>query len=738
MQLGARAVIVQTLVSSFRHRFFSELYDQARGSLEIWSGNEYFTPTAEGSVDSFPWSRRLRNRFLFGRRLLWQSGHFAAAYRAPVCVLEFNPRILSSWTILIMRRLTGRRTILWGHLASRAGARSPTMALRFAMLALAGGFIAYTYSEGDRLKSALKKINRLPGKSLFRNFSISIAPNSVSWKNEVGCKSVPHKRFHRILFVGRLVKEKKPMLLLESFNLALKDLPKDVVLDFIGTGPCAAVLHDRVRDLSLDGRVTLHGAIYDPNRLRQFFEDAIVVVSPGYVGLSATQSFGFGVPMLIAQNEPHSVEIELCRAGWNCDFFPSDSETALARNLTNFVISPPAWSQRRKAISEHIGSRYNLEAMCDGFMDNIAPFIDGLPRRGDSIHIAIAWMGLPYYAARVIGEAVRRHPSWQFTIISSRDSTPERDLSSVVGKEVIWVDAGKPLSWRQLSISPPDLLVFTSWAHVAFQMLAIEARNRRGTVVVSMVDNYLRYTLKQLVGFFYFRFFLRELYSAMWVPGEYSMRFMRFLGMRDDLVYSGLYAADNQVFRVPDAEMSLRSGVVFVGQLIERKGVRNLAAVASQFEQRGTRLNLKLFGDGPLKEELVSRGLDVGSFLGPAELAVVYNSADALILPSYIDHWGVVVHEAALCGCLLLVTRQCGCVHELVEDGVNGYVMKESSPAEILLALNWLRTRGPAEIERGRAESRRRAATISPEKWADTLDKIVDRFVLPNRSSVSS
>lgn len=40
------------------------------------------------------------------------------------------------------------------------------------------------------------------------------------------------------------------------------------------------------------------------------YANALVSVSPGYVGLSLTQSLSFGVPMLIAIDEAHVPEID--------------------------------------------------------------------------------------------------------------------------------------------------------------------------------------------------------------------------------------------------------------------------------------------------------------------------------------------------------------------------------------------------------------------------------------------
>jgi glycosyltransferase involved in cell wall biosynthesis len=46
----------------------------------------------------------------------------------------------------------------------------------------------------------------------------------------------------------------------------------------------------------------------------------------------------------------------------------------------------------------------------------------------------------------------------------------------------------------------------------------------------------------------------------------------------------------------------------------------------------------------------------------------------AMVLPSRQEPWGLVVNEALSYGCPVVVSDACGCVPELVRDGVTGFV----------------------------------------------------------------
>ena len=104
--------------------------------MTLVAGTEHFDPTVEAA----PVDRRVagvRNYFFLQRRLGWQRGARGEVLRAGVAVMELNPRMLSTWWILLLRRALRRPSVLWGHTWSRRGPGSRTEVLRRAMRSLA-------------------------------------------------------------------------------------------------------------------------------------------------------------------------------------------------------------------------------------------------------------------------------------------------------------------------------------------------------------------------------------------------------------------------------------------------------------------------------------------------------------------------------------------------------------------------------------------------------------------------
>jgi glycosyltransferase involved in cell wall biosynthesis len=346
-------VVLQTVVPDYRERFIALLQETLGSRLRLYAGDLDFAVAIETSpaIERL----RVRNRFLFGRRLLWQTGTVRVAVGADVAVLVLNPRILSTWAALLLRRLRGRRTLLWGHAWPRQGRASRSDAFRGLMRKLGDTLVVYTEAQARELRE------RMPGAD------IVAAPNALYLQAEIA-PAVPSTAPRDFVCVGRLVPAKKVDLLLAAFALAVEQLPTDARLVFVGDGPLRGSLETRAATLGIGDRVVFEGHRGTIDELRPLYGDAIASVSPGYVGLSLIQSIGFGVPMLVARDEPHSPEIAAAVEGENVHSFASDSPSELASLLVSVAGERAAWLARREQISRWTRANYSVEVMVAAFV----------------------------------------------------------------------------------------------------------------------------------------------------------------------------------------------------------------------------------------------------------------------------------------------------------------------------------------------------------------------------------
>lgn len=352
---GTRYVLVQTVAPHYRQAFFDGLCRRFGKSLQILSGSEYFSSNLKTEAIAPCLESSARNFFFAGRRVLFQWGVFFPALNATVAVLEYNPRIMNSWLVSVTRSLLGRKTIFWGHALSRKGVDNlPRAWLRF----FSDAMIVYTEEQ----KSILKQTLGYKGE-------VFAAPNAVFRSCEM--EPVPSQDRRSFLYSGRLVKEKKPLLLVSAFAKAIPGLPVDSKLLVVGDGPERASMERLAADLGVTSRVEFLGQLSDYATLRSLYERSLATVSPGYVGLSITQSLGFGVPMIYGKDEPHSVEIVCARPGWNSLAFDSDSDDALALAMAEMSRDRNSWVARASEISDVCKEKYSIESMVEGFASAI-------------------------------------------------------------------------------------------------------------------------------------------------------------------------------------------------------------------------------------------------------------------------------------------------------------------------------------------------------------------------------
>lgn len=347
-----KMLLVQTAVGDYRQACLNEVVQRAGDGFNLLCGREYFYPSTKTGVDIGERMKFVPNHFLLGRRLLWQSGVIRYAIAADSLILEFNPRILSNWVIVFARKLLKRRTAFWGHAWSRAGRSAKTGGLRRLFRNLSDVLVVYTEQQK----------NEVLDEGSYQGVVIA-APNALYRRSQMQAVTSSSLARRSFLYVGRLVRDKQPQRLLEAFADFKNSTGKDVFLRFVGDGPLKQELAARASALGVNDCVYFEGHVSDPIRLRAFYEEALASVSPGYVGLSITQSFGFGVPMVISEFEQHAPEIEAAVVGVNCLFFDARRADSLSGALSSLWDDRELWCARSERIAEVCRERYSAEVM---------------------------------------------------------------------------------------------------------------------------------------------------------------------------------------------------------------------------------------------------------------------------------------------------------------------------------------------------------------------------------------
>lgn len=210
--------------------------------------------------------------------------------------------------------------------------------------------------------------------------------------------------------------------------------------------------------------------------------------------------------------------------------------------------------------------------------------------------------------------------------------------------------------------------------------------------------------------------------------------------VRDTLLARGFPAEKLEVhylgIEIPESVMLppiCASGtVLFVGRLVEKKGLDTLIDALAALKERGVDLELSVLGEGPLKPVLKRHAeaarvkTHFEGWKSAAEVQKAMRRALLLAVPSRAAQGGdseglpTVIMEAMALGVPVVATRHAG-IPEIVTDRVTGLLVPESDPAALAEAIMAIksypeaagRMRGEAYADvRARFDARRQSRIL--------------------------
>lgn len=236
-----------------------------------------------------------------------------------------------------------------------------------------------------------------------------------------------------------------------------------------------------------------------------------------------------------------------------------------------------------------------------------------------------------------------------------------------------------------------DGFIVCGW-HLKSFWQAVRACRRYGVPVLTRGDSQLgtpRSLLKRWAKGLLYPQLLRQ-FDAFLAVGSLNRDYLKHYGIADSRIFSAPHFVDNDWFATlaaqSDREQTRASWgctaedrvILFVGKFtaLKRPGDLIEAVLTIPESQRPV---IVFVGAGESETALVDRCSETGirykftGFKNQSELPACYAAADALVLPSAQETWGLVVNEAMACGTPAIVSDTCGCAADLIDPGVTGY-----------------------------------------------------------------
>jgi glycosyltransferase involved in cell wall biosynthesis len=186
----------------------------------------------------------------------------------------------------------------------------------------------------------------------------------------------------------------------------------------------------------------------------------------------------------------------------------------------------------------------------------------------------------------------------------------------------------------------------------------------------------------------------------------------------------------------PPAKLKNNGSLLFVGRLVEKKGLRYLLYALPLILKKHPKACLRVAGDGPEKDELKSQCIKMGisehvHFLGAVKndlLPTLYQESNVVVFPSVIaedgdqEGFGLVLVEALGSECAVVVT-DLPALRDIINDGKTGLVVAQKNIQKIaenvILLLN--------DYELGRSLGREgRSFVLKHYDWSIIEQKYVD------------
>ena len=236
-----------------------------------------------------------------------------------------------------------------------------------------------------------------------------------------------------------------------------------------------------------------------------------------------------------------------------------------------------------------------------------------------------------------------------------------------------------PALWGELRRYRPTHVVVTGYETPTYLMAIAYAKAHRLPLVIWWGSHALSSRSRKGVVARIRRQVLRAA-NAFVTYGSMATDYLAGMGVPKNRIITGVNTVDvERVAKLVEANHFKASSrgdqsthFLYVGQLSERKGVRQLLEAFRALPQNEAKLTI--VGYGPLEERLKAfvdaHGIHNVKFAGGTrtleETARYYAWADVLVMPSIVEVWGLVVNEALAAGLWVLASMYAGSTPDLV------------------------------------------------------------------------
>ena len=342
------------------------------------------------------------------------------------------------------------------------------------------------------------------------------------------------------------------------------------------------------------------------------------------------------------------------------------------------------------------------------------------------VEICFLWQELPDYAARCIAYLAKAlEKDFRVRAVATKPTVPIQGMERALGNRLTWIERNSNNNWSDLNLPVPKILYVAGYNYRPFQRLHRDALRERSITTLMSDNNWVSDFRHAVVEPVRQRLFYRSKFNAVMVPGSSGARLANRLGYDNSEIFEGLYGADPTLFYSGQPSLERQKKLIFVGQLNRRKDVARLADAFVCCSEQMPEWTLDIYGAGPLAGDLPRHPkIKYHGFKQPHEVAAAMRKARCFVLPSLQENWGLVVHEAALSGCALILSDRVGARHDLATED-NAIIFEVGNMAALKAALLEISSWGDERWQIAETYSLQVANRFGPLRFSQSVIKLL-------------
>lgn len=231
------------------------------------------------------------------------------------------------------------------------------------------------------------------------------------------------------------------------------------------------------------------------------------------------------------------------------------------------------------------------------------------------------------------------------------------------------------------------------------------------------------------------------------VNGELTKEYLMSQGVRQNNIFTEGMCADSEGLASQVASVTIGQKMeilkhlfgtiplglvyVFVGQMIPRKGVKELLQSWTNHTKRHKEDWLLLVGGGELLDVLSqeykdNKSIVFTSVIDYSQIYKFYAVSDVFIIPTLEDNWSLVVPEAMACGLPVACSIYNGCYPELVRKDENGITFDPLDGESVLNTLDYFHH---VDLQRFGQQSKLIEKKFDPKNTAIKIFRAINNYL---------